>query len=325
MHTYTCKENPMRAAVFTEYGPPSVVTVTNYPIPSPAKNEVRVKVATTAVTAADSRIRAANFPKGFGMLARLIFGIRAPRRTVLGAVFAGVVDAVGAEVTDFAVGDRVCGMTGAKFGAHADYVCAKVTKVAAIPEPVADDQAAGILFGGTTALTYLRDKAAVTPGTTVLVNGGSGAVGTNAIQLARHYGAHVTAVTSTGNVQLMRDLGAEQVIDYTTTELKTISNQFDVVFDAVGNITIESGRRMLTSDGVLLLAVASLGQTLKAHGKVKAGPASERAADFTTLLELAARGELRAVIDSSYPLADIAAAHARVDTGRKVGNVLVTM
>ncbi len=194
-----------------------------------------------------------------------------------------------------------------------------------IPAAITDEQAAGILFGGTTALNYLRDKAQIKRGSTVLINGGSGAIGTNAIQLAKHFGASVTAVTSTANVELVRGLGAERVIDYTQTDLTSIDNSFDVVFDTVGNLSIDSGRRLLADGGVLLLAVADLSQTMRARGNVKAGPASEKPADFSFLLDLAAKGELRAVIDSTYPLADIVAAHSRVDTGHKVGNVIVTL
>lgn len=315
----------MQAATFTQYGDPSVVTITDVPIPQPGKDEVRVRITATAVTAADSRIRAARFPKGFGALARLIFGVRSPRRHVLGGVFAGEVAGVGTAVTGFESGQRVCGMTGAKLGAHAEYICVKAKKVTPIPDAVTDEQAAGILFGGTTALTYLRDKAHIGPGATVLVNGGSGAIGTSAIQLAKHFGATVTAVTSTANVDLVRELGATQVIDYTQTNLADVGNRFDVVFDTVGNLNIESGRRLLADGGVLLLAVATLGQTLKARGNVKAGPAAEAPADYAFLLDLIAAGDLNTVVDSTYPLTDIVAAHTRVDTGRKVGNVIVTL
>lgn len=315
----------MRAAIFDHYGDPSVITIGEVPIPAPGKNEVRVKVVASAVTAADSRIRAAKFPKGFAFFARLVFGIRAPRRPVLGGVFAGQVDAVGEDVTAFQPGDQVCGMTGTSFGAHSEYICVKAKKLAVIPTGVSPEQAAGILFGGTTALNYLRDKARIQPGATVLINGGSGAIGTSAIQLARHFGARVTAVTSTGNVELVRSLGAERVIDYTKTDLASIKNRFDIVFDTVGNLTIESGRRLLSDGGVLLLAVAGLAETLRARGNVKAGPSREDPADYAFLLELIDRDELRAVIDSTYPLENIVAAHERVDTGHKVGNVIITM
>lgn len=314
----------MQAAVYTEYGEPSVVSIADLPVPQPGKGDVRVQVSTTAVTAADARIRAATFPRGFAGLARLVFGIRSPRRHILGGVFAGEVAGLGTGITGFESGQRVCGMTGARLGAHAEYICVKASKVTLIPDAVSDEQAAGVLFGGTTALTYLRDKAKIAPGATVLINGGSGAIGTNAIQLARHFGGHVTAVTSTANVELVRNLGAEQVIDYTQTNLSDVGNRFDIVFDTVGNLSIESGRRLVADGGVLLLAVASLGQTLKARGNVKAGPAAEDPADYAFLLDLVAKGDLTAVIDSTYPFADIVAAHARVDTGHKVGNVIVS-
>lgn len=214
-------------------------------------------------------------------------------------------------------------MTGASMGPHADLVAARVKRVVKKPGGVTHDDAAAVLFGGTTALFYLRDKAGVKPGQSVLVNGASGAVGTNAVQLAKHFGASVTGVTSGGNAALVSDLGAEHVIDYTRTPLEEVGERFDVVLDTVGSVTPASGKRLLRPGGVLLLAVADLWQTVTAHGQVKAGPAPERAEDAGLLLRLVAEGTLRVVIDHAYDLDDIAAAHERVDTGHKVGSIVV--
>jgi NADPH:quinone reductase-like Zn-dependent oxidoreductase len=316
----------MRAAVLDEYGAPEVVHLAEVPTPVPAAGELLVRVHAAAVTSGDARIRGARFPKGFGPLARLAFGVRRPRRRVLGGAFSGVVEATGAKVTDRAPGDEVCGMTGARLGAHAEYLTVPARRVVTKPAEVTHEQAAGVLFGGTTALGYLRDRAHLTRGRSVLVNGASGAVGTSAVQLARHYGATVTAVCSAANAPLVRRLGAERVVDHTRTEVHGLDERFDVVLDTVGNLSPAS-RRLLTPDGVLLLAVAGLGETLRAslrpRGPVRAGPAPERAEDFALLLDLVAKGELEVVLENVLPLTEIVAAHRRVDSGHKVGNLVV--
>lgn len=313
----------MRAAVVDRYGPPEVVRVADVPRPDPRAGEVLVRVHSVAVTSGDARIRAARFPPGFGPPARLALGIRRPRRSILGSSFSGVVEAVGPGVTDVSPGDEVCGMSGTRMGAHAEFLVVPAAKLVRTPSGVCHDDAAGVLFGGTTALYYLRDKASVGPGTTVLVNGASGAVGTNAVQLARHFGATVTAVTSASNVALVTGLGAEHVIDHTSEELTEVAERFDVVLDTVGNLTIRSGRQLLREGGVLQLAVASLWQLLRAHGDVAAGSSPERPEDIRVLLDLVADGELTVVHDRSYDLDHMVDAYRRVDTGHKVGNVIV--
>lgn len=310
----------MRAAVVDRYGPPHVVRIAEVPTPVPRAGQVLVRIVATAVTAGDARIRGARFPRGFAVPARLALGLRGPRRSVLGVVYSGVVESTGAGVTGLAAGAEVCGMTGARMGTHAEYIAVAAERAVPKPAEVSHDEAAGLLFGGTTALHYLRDKAGVTRGRSVLVNGASGAVGTNAVQLATHLGATVTAVTSGANADLVRDLGAHHVIDHTTT---APTGRYDVVLDAVGTLSASSGRALLTDDGVLLLAVASLAETVLARGRVKAGPAPERAADVAYLLERAAKGELRVVVEDVLGLDGIVAAHERVDSGRKVGNLVV--
>lgn len=313
----------MLAAVMDRYGPPDVVRVAEVARPRPGADEVLVRVRAAAVTSADSRIRGARFPAGFGVPARLAFGIVRPRRPTLGSSFAGVVEHVGSRVGDFAAGDEVCGMTGVKLGAHAEYVAVRADRLARKPAEVTHEEAAGLLFGGTTALFFLRDKAGVGPGTSVLVNGASGAVGTNAVQLARHFGATVTAVTSAANTELVTKLGADRVVDYADDGLGATSERFDVVLDVVGNLSIASGRRLLSAKGVLLLAVASLVDTIRARGNVVAGASPERVADFDLLLRLAADGEIVVVLDQIHDLEHIVDAHRRVDTGHKVGNIVV--
>lgn len=311
----------MRAAVVDRYGPPAVVRVAEVPRPEPRADEVLVRVEAVAVTSGDARLRGARFPAGFGFFVRLVFGMARPRRPILGSSFSGVVETVGARVGNLAPGDQVCGLTGTKLGAHAEYVAVPAKKLARKPPAVTHVDAAGLLFGGTTALFFLRDKAAVRAGMSVLVNGASGAVGTNAVQLAKHLGATVTGVTSAANAALVTDLGADQVIDYTTEDLTATAERFDVVLDTVGNLSIKSGRRLLSEKGVLLLAVASLGDAIRARGNVVTGSAPERVEDFDVLLQLVADGRLTVVHDRVYGLDDIVDAHRRVDSGHKVGNI----
>jgi NADPH:quinone reductase-like Zn-dependent oxidoreductase len=313
----------MRAAVVDRYGPPEVVRVAELPRPEPRAGEVLVRVRAVAVTSGDARIRSARFPTGFGSLARVMFGLVRPRRPILGMSFSGVVEVVGSRVGDFAPGDEVCGMTGSRMSAHAEYVAVAAKKLARKPSGVTHEDAAGLLFGGTTALFFLRDKASVGSGTSVLVNGASGAVGTNAVQLAKHFGATVTGVASGANASLVLTLGADRVIDYTSGDLTTTAERFDVVLDTVGNLSIASGRRLLRTGGVLLLAVASLGDMLRARGQVIAGTSPERVDDFQLLLGLLADGKITVVHDRIYDLDDIVEAYRRVDSGRKVGNVIV--
>lgn len=313
----------MRAAVVQRYGAPDVVRVVEVPAPEPRAGQVLVRVHAAAVTAADARIRAAHFPRGFAPVARILFGLRRPRRSVLGGTFSGVVESVAPDVTDLAPGDEVCGMTGLRLGTHAELVATAADRVVRKPGAVSHDDAAGVLFGGTTALHFLRDRSSVRPGSTVLVNGASGAVGSNAVQLARHFGAEVTGVTSTANAELVRDLGATHVVDHTRTPLSQVDTRFDVVLDSVGTLTPDSGRRLLQPDGVLLLAVADLWQTITSRGNVRSGSAPERPADWSLLLDLVAAGTLRVVVDRTVPLDDVVAAHARVDSGHKVGNLIV--
>lgn len=313
----------MRAAVVDRYGPPEVVRIATVPRPPARRGELLVRVQAAPVTSGDARIRGARFPAGFGAPARLAFGIAGPRRRILGGTFAGVVESVGDGVDGFRPADPVCGMTGSKMGTHAEFVAVRADKVARVPSGVRAVDAAGLLFGGTTALYFLRDRASVAPGASVLVNGASGAVGTNAVQLAKDLGAEVTGVTSGTNAALVRSLGADEVIDHTTIDLAATNGRFDVVLDCVGNITIATGRRLLTEGGVLVLAVADLWTTIRARGDVVTGSAPERVEDYETLLQLVASGALTVVHDSSFDLDDIVEAHRRVETGHKRGNVIV--
>ena len=311
----------MKAAVVDRYGPPEVVDVREVADPTAGKGRVLVRVHAVAVTSGDARIRGARFPRGFAILGRLALGVRRPRRSVLGMAFSGVVEQVGPGVRTVAVGDEVCGMTGASMGAHAELVAVRAAKIVPKPRAVSHVDAAGILFGGLTAVHFLGDR--VRPGSTVLVNGASGAVGSAAVQLAARAGAEVTGVCGPANAALVRRLGAKEVIDHRTTSVTASSQRYDIVLDTVGTISLAAGRRLLAPGGTLLLAAASLADTARAREDAVAGPAPEDPAVMATLLDLVADGSLEVVLDRTLPLADIAEAHRIVDSGRKVGNLVV--
>jgi NADPH:quinone reductase-like Zn-dependent oxidoreductase len=318
----------MKAAVYRRYGPPDVVRIEEVPGPDPKANELLVKIEATTVSAGDARLRSARVPPGFGVLMRLGFGISGPRRPILGWEFAGDVAAVGRSVSRFAPGDRVFGV---RMGSHAEYVAAPEDHVALMPRSLRYEDAAALVFGGMTTLFYLRDKAKIQPGERILINGASGAVGTAAVQLAKHFGATVTGVCSAANAELVRSLGAARVIDYAKDDFTRIGDTYDVIFDAVGNCPFSRCERALSSSGRLLLVVASLGQMLgglvrpsRGERKVLTGVGAPRRDDLILLGELAESGALKPVIDRTYPLAHIADAHAYVDTGRKKGSVVIT-
>jgi NADPH:quinone reductase-like Zn-dependent oxidoreductase len=322
----------MKAAVYTRYGSPDVVTLAEVPRPVLPPDGVVVRVRATTVSSGDARLRSANVPPGFGLLVRLGFGVFGPRKRVLGTEVAGEVVETGTG-SRFAVGDRVFAMPGASLGGHAEYVAIPSRgAIATIPQNLSFEQAAALAFGGTTALFYLRDQAKLRAGEHVLVNGASGAVGSAAVQLAKHFGARVTAVCSGDNAELVRSLGAERVIDHTRQDFTTLGERFDVILDAVGNSPFDRCASALAESGRLLLVVGSLGQTLGAllrptrSGKrVLGGVTPERAEDLAFLAQLAEAGAYRPVIDQTFPFDRIRDAHARVDTHKKRGSVVVTL
>jgi len=318
----------MKAAVQAAYGRPDVVVIREVAKPVPKDNDVLVRIVATTVTSGDARLRAFRVPAAFWLPARLFLGIGKPRKTVLGAEFAGVVEAVGSGVTRFKAGDRVFGMH--VYGTHAEYkVVPETAAIATIPDNLDFAEAAAMPFGALTALFFL-DRAHIEPGQTVLVNGASGAVGTFGVQLARHRGAHVTAVTSARNAELVTALGADAVIDYQTTDFSQSGQRYDVIMDTVGTVSAARFHRATTPDGRLLAVDGGGGMFLQAalqplFGKrrIAVGMATEKRADLETIRDLAASGALRATIDRRFPFAEIVKAHALVDSGRKRGAVVI--
>jgi NADPH:quinone reductase-like Zn-dependent oxidoreductase len=319
----------MRAAIYRRYGPPNVVQIADVPRPRIKTTEVLVKVRATTVTAGDSRLRSARVPRGFAVLMRLGFGILGPRKPILGWELAGEVEAVGQSVSRFAPGDRVFAV---RLGCHAEYVAVPEDNAAPMPRNWTFEDAAPLTFGGLTSLFYLRDKAQIQPGERVLINGASGAVGSAAVQLAKHFGAAVTGVCSAANAPLVRSLGADRVIDYTREDFSQTRETYDIVLDAVGNCTFARCKPVLAPGGRLLLVVASLGQLIgalmwssRAGRKVLSGVNPVRPADLLFLRSLAESGAFRPVIDRTYEFARIVDAYRHVDTGHKKGNVVIVL
>lgn len=310
----------MRAVLVPSYGPPSVARLVDLPEPEVRAGHVLVRVAAAAVNSGDGRMRSGVFPAGFGAVARLAVGMRGPRKRVLGTALSGTVEAVGDGVTGLAVGDEVAGMPRG-LGAHAELATVRARDLVRKPDGVSHDAAAAVLFGGTTAMHFLIDVARLRAGQSVLVIGASGAVGSSAVQVARLAGARVTGVASAANAELVRRLGAERVLDYRRTPLEGLDERFDVVLDAVGGSTA-SRTRLLADGGVLLQVLATLGQTVAARGRVRAGVATVRPEHMAQLLDQVASGEFDPVVQS-LPLAEIARAYEIVDSGHKVGSLVV--
>lgn len=328
----------MQAVVWKAYGPPDVLELRQIEVPEPDADQVRVRVHATTVTAGDCEMRSLRFPFYLALAMRAWIGWRRPRgSTIAGTEFAGVVDAVGAAVTLFHIGDEVFGSGGMRLGAAAEYLCvpemASGTSgaVAIKPTNMTFQQAATVPFGGRDAMHFMH-KAALQRGGKILINGAGGSIGTFAVQLAKRVGAQVTAVDDGTKLAMLRSLGADQVIDYKSEDFTQRRRAFDVIFDVVGTVSLRKARRALRPGGTFILAnprggqmLASLGFKLSGGPEVFLSPADGTAEDLVTLRELIEAGGLRAVIDRVYPLADIVEAHRYVETGAKQGNVVIAV
>ncbi len=305
----------MKAVVCTRYGPPEALRLEERSAPVPRKNEVRIRIRATAVTSSDCYVRGLNLNLAYRLMARLALGWTAPRQPVLGMVLSGEVDAIGPESTSFEVGDRVFGFDPRRFGTYAQYVCwPEDGLLATRPANLTDAEAAAIPYGGLLALSFLR-KAGVRAGQRVLVFGASGAVGTSAIQLARHLGATVTGVCSTSNMDFVASLGATAVIDYTAEDFTDSAERYDLILDTVGKRKSAAALRRCSR------VLAPGGSCVS----VDDGRPALRRDDLVLLGELATTGEIVPVIDCAYALNDIVEAHRYVDKGHKRGNVIIAV
>jgi len=300
----------MKAVVCNKYGPPKVLQLKEVEKPTPGKNEICVKVVATSVTASDCIIRGFKVPVKFWIPMGLVIGIAKPRKPILGMVFAGEVDSVGDAVISFKKGDQVFGFDRFGFGAYAEYKC--ISEKGLLAKKAANityEEAAAVPFGGLLALYFLK-KANVQSGQKVLIYGASGAVGTSAVQLAKYFGAEVTGVCSTTNLELIKSLGADKVIDYTKDDFTTREDRFDLIFNAVGNKKIKlQYKESLTQNGK--------------HITVDDGSPAFQIEDLLLLNELTEKGQIKPVIDRCYPLEQIVEAHRYVDKGHKKGNVII--
>lgn len=322
----------MKAIVYEQYGPPDVLQLREVAKPVPKDDEVLIRIHATTVTSADCRVRSLNMPVGFGLMSRLVFGVMKPRQPILGSELAGEVEAVGGAVRKYKTGDRVFAMGGMAMGCHAEYKCLPESgALALLPPNLTFEEAAALPFGGATALDFLR-RGELRKGERILINGASGAVGSAAVQLARHIGAEVTAVCSSANRALVLSLGAARVIDYTNEDFTRNGERYDVIVDTVGTAPYSRSKASLKGNGRLLAVLAGLPDMLPipwvamtSRRKIIAGPATERAEDLRFLADLAQAGHFKPVVDRRYPFEQIAEAHRYVDSGRKKGNVVVTL
>ena len=324
----------MKAVVYDRYGPPEVQRLEEVEKPVPKEDEVLIKVHATTVNRLDVHTREANRRSGLAMtlLSRSISGLRGPRQRILGTEFAGEVEAVGAAVSEFAVGDNVFGNSGFRFGAHAEFMCMRESaRIAHMPAGMSFEEAAPITDGALNALTCLT-PADLRKGRTILIYGASGSCGTAGVQLARSFGADITAVCNTKNLELVRSLGADRVIDYTQEDFTKNGETYDVIFDAVGKHSFRRSRASLNPSGIYLptdglenLWWALLTPRIGGKKVVFQIPPRQTKQDVLFIKGLVEAGKYRPVIDRTYPIEDVVEATRYVETEQKTGNVVITV
>lgn len=326
----------MKAIVWTAYGPPDVLELREVEKPVPKEDEVLIRIHASTVTAGDCEARSLKFPLGLGIAVRFVVGLRRPTRvTILGQELAGEIEAVGNDVWLFKPGDQVFAVTGFGFGGYAEYTCMPekpdMGVLATKPANMTFEQAAAVPVGGLEALHFLR-QANIQPGQKVLINGAGGSIGTMAIQLAKYYGAEVTAVDSTAKLDMLRSIGADHVVDYTQEDFTRSGETYDVILDVVGKSPYSRSTHSLDENGFYLLAnpalshrIRGLWTSLTSSKSVITAAASHKTADLDFLKELIEAGKLKTIIDRRYPLEQTAEAHRYVETGQKKGNVIITV
>lgn len=320
-------QSNMKAIVYTQYGTPEVLQIKNVAKPKPKANEILIRIKATAVNSGDVRLRKAD-----PFAVRFIFGLLKPKINILGSVFSGEVEKIDSQVRLYKVGDQVFGHTDMRFSAYAEYISfPEGGSVALKPDTISHKEAAAIPFGGVTALHFIK-KAEIKPGQKVLVVGASGAVGCAAVQLAKAHGAIVTGVCSSTNVNLVKSIGADKVIDYTKEDFIQNGIIYDLIFDTINTISVSKSVKSLAKNGKMILSAAGISEMIQGFWistttskKVITGVISHTANDILFLKELIEQGKLKPVMDRLYPLEQIPEAHAYVEKGHKKGNVVITL
>jgi 2-desacetyl-2-hydroxyethyl bacteriochlorophyllide A dehydrogenase len=322
----------MKAVIWTRYGPPDVLQLREVEKPIAKRDEVLVKIAASSVFAGDCEMRRFDFPISFWLPLRLMFGIFKPRIRILGQELAGQIEAVGKDVKQFRKGDLVFAPTEASFGAYAQYICLPAKHAISIkPENMTLEEAATVPVGGLNALHFLR-KGNIKSGEKVLINGACGGIGTIAVQLAKAYGAEVTAVDCASKLGILLSLGADKVIDYQQEDFTSNGEHYDIIIDVVGKSPFSRSVKSLKKNGRYILGNPRLPAVLKgiwvslvSDKKVIAALAAYRPEDLDYLKDMIEQGKIKAVIDRSFPLEKISEAHAYVESGRKAGNVVINI
>ena len=299
----------MKAVIFTKSGPPDVLQLKKIEKPIPDDNEILIKIHATAVNSGDVNLRSFKSQFIFWLLMRILYGVKKPKRLILGSALSGEIESLGKNVTRFKKGDEVFGSTGMKFGTNAEYVSIHENGVVALkPTNISYEEAAAVPFGALTALFYLR-KANIQQGQHILINGASGSVGSFAVQLAKYFGAKVTGVCSTKNLELVKSLGADKVIDYKQEDFTEREEKYNTIFDVAGKSSLADCKKILAPNGSFVTT--------------KKGLAKESTEDLNFLKDLIEEGKLKIVIDKTFPLEQIAKAHSYAETGKKSGNLVI--
>jgi NADPH:quinone reductase-like Zn-dependent oxidoreductase len=322
----------MKAVVCRKYGPPEVLKIQEVEKPAPGDNEILVKVHATTVTSVDTRVRGFRVPRSFWIFARIALGFRGPKIKILGAELAGEVESVGKDVKMYKKGDTIIAYPGHHGGGYAEYIClSEDSAIASKPENLTFEEAAAVPFGGNTALHFIK-QANIQKGQKVLIYGASGSVGTYAVQLAKYFGAEVTGVCSTTNMDLVKSLGADKVIDYTKDDFSKNGEIYDVIMDAVGKASISACMRSLKGEGIYLQVVADPATSIRMKwagmnsSKILiGGTAMPESENLMFLKELIEAGKIKPIIDRTYPLEEIVEAHRYVEKGHKKGNVVINV